>query len=94
VNYLFNVQMHQQTADIALARANGGSAVAEHARVTILYAERCPDSDVSVDATTTAFGRAVQALHFQRRTLSERSALQRCSRDLHPLSSPTAPPLS
>jgi hypothetical protein len=32
VNHLFNVQMQQHTADIALAQANGGSAVVDHIR--------------------------------------------------------------
>jgi hypothetical protein len=49
VNFLFNVHMHQHTAAIALAQANGGSAVADHARVAVLYAERCPDSGVYID---------------------------------------------
>jgi hypothetical protein len=42
VNYLFRAPMHQHTGEIALAQANGGGAVADHGRATILDTERRP----------------------------------------------------
>jgi hypothetical protein len=42
VNYLFKAPMRQHTGEIALAHANGDSAVADHGRATTLDAERRP----------------------------------------------------
>ncbi len=51
VGYLFDLQIHPDSGEIARGGDKGGNADADYASVPHVYTERCPDSHIYNDTT-------------------------------------------